>query len=67
MDEEDSLLHFIDLSRKDEELDQSKLVEELLIQTHEPLFEGSSTITLQFSIILMSLCTLFFNKPLLPR
>ena len=58
-DEEDSILHLNDPLGEDEEVDQSHLVEDLLLQATQPLFEGSTTSRLQFSIILMSLCTLF--------
>ena len=58
-DEEDAELDFQDLSSEDGEEDQSSVMDDLLRQLVEPLFHGSSTRRLKFSIILMSLCTLF--------
>ena len=57
--EGDKILDFDDLSSEDKEQDQSELLEELIHQAREPLFVGSRNTKLQFSIILMSLCTLY--------
>lgn len=57
--EEDEVLDFDDLSSEEDEPDRTEVVEELLRQAAEPSFTGSSTNRLQFSIILMSLCTLY--------
>jgi len=57
--EEDEVLDFDDLSSKEDEPNRTDLVEDLLRQAVEPLFYRSSTSRLQFSIILMSLCTLY--------
>ena len=58
-EEEDEVLDFEDLSFEDDEPDQTPLLEALLQESAEPLFPGSQNSRLQFSIILMSLCTLF--------
>ena len=58
-EEGDEVLDFDDLSSEEEEPDQSEFLEEILREAAEPLFPGSRSSTLQFSIILMSLCTLF--------
>jgi hypothetical protein len=57
--EEDFVLDFQDLSSEEEEPDKTPIMESLLRESAEPLFPGSQTNRLQFSIILMSLCTLF--------
>lgn len=57
--EEDSVLDFSDLSSEEDEPDRTDLLEELLRQAAEPLYPGSRNSSLQFSIILMSLCTLY--------
>ena len=58
--EEDNFVqHFEDLSSEDDDPDRTPLMEELLREAAEPLFPGSQTSRLQFSIILMSLCTLY--------
>lgn len=59
LEEDDTVLDFEEMLFDDEEVDDSVLLEDLLVQAKEPLFAGSSTSTLQFNIILMSLCTLF--------
>lgn len=58
-EEEDSVLDFSDLSAEEDEPNQSDLLEDLLREAAEPLYGGSSSSRLQFSIILMSLCTLY--------
>lgn len=58
-EEGDEDLDFDDLSSEEDEPDQSEVLEELLHEAAEPLFQGSRSSRLQFSIILMSLCTLF--------
>lgn len=57
--EEDAVVDFEDFSAKEDEPDRTPILEELLWQSAEPLFPGSQCNRLQFSIILMSLCTLF--------
>ena len=59
LEEGDATVDFECLSSDGEEPDDANIVEELLEQATEPLFQGSNTSRLQFSIILMSLCTLF--------
>jgi len=59
VDEQDASLHFDDLSSEEDEADQSNLMEEILREAGEPLFRDSTTSRLQFSIILMSLTTLY--------
>ena len=56
---EDKQLNFHDLSSDDEEPDETPVVEAILRELMESLFPGSKISRLQFSIILMSLCTLF--------
>ena len=58
-EEEDALLDFEDLSSEEDEPDRRPVLEDLLRQSAEPLYRGSSTSRLQFSVILMSLCTLY--------
>ena len=58
-DEEDCVLDFEDFSSDDEQPDMTPLMEEVLRESAEPLFQGSQSSRLQFSIILMSLCTLY--------
>lgn len=58
-DEDDAMLHFEDLSADEDEEDLTSVMDNLLRQAVEPLYPGSTTSRLQFSIILMSLCTLF--------
>lgn len=58
-EEDNSVQHFEDLSSEDDEPDRTPLMEELLREAAEPLFPSSQTSRLQFSIILMSLCTLY--------
>ena len=58
-EEEVIVLDFDDLSSKEEEPDATPILEEVLCQSALPLFPGSHTTRLQFSIILMSLYTLF--------
>ena len=58
-EEDDSVLDFEDLSSEEEEPDRTPVMEALLRESAEPLFPGSQTSRLQFSIILMSLCTLY--------
>ena len=58
-EDEDGCVDFDDLSSEEEEVDNTPILEELLRQSAEPLFHGSNTSRLQFSIILMSLCTLY--------
>ena len=58
-EDEDTFLDFEELSSTDEETDDTNVIDDLLQQSREPLYDGSQTSTLQFSIILMSLCTLF--------
>jgi len=53
------VLDFEELSSEDDEVDNTDLMEEILHEPAEPLFPGSSSNRLQFSIILISLCTLF--------
>jgi len=55
----DEVLDFEDLSSEDDEPDRTPVLEALLRESVEPLFPGSRNTRLQFSIILMSLCTLF--------
>ena len=62
-EEEDPQLDFEDLSSEEDEEDHSNVMDDLLRQSVEPLFQGSSTSWLQFNIILMSLCILIFCKP----
>ena len=57
--EDNPILQFDDLSAEDEEPDRTPVMEALLQEAAEPLFLGSRTNMLQFSIILMSLCTLY--------
>lgn len=57
--DKDVVLDFDDLSSEEEEADTTPILEEVLQQSAQPLFPGSKTSRLQFSIILMSLCTLF--------
>ena len=59
VEEEDAALDFEELSDDEDEGDNVDVMEDILGQLVEPLFQGSSTSRLQFSIILMSLCTLF--------
>jgi hypothetical protein len=59
-EEDNAVLDFEDLSDQEEEAENTPILESLLHQAAEPLFEGSKTSRLQFCIILMSLCTLFF-------
>ena len=59
-DEEDCVLDFEDFSSEDEQPDMTPLMEELLRESTEPLFQRSQSSRLQFNIILMSLCTLYF-------
>lgn len=56
---EDDILDFEDLSSEEEEPNQTLVLEALLQEAMEPLYPGSHTTRLQFSIILMFLCTLF--------
>ena len=56
---EDEQLDFHDLSSDDEEPDETPVVEAILRESMESLFPGSKINRLQFSIIFMSLCTLF--------
>lgn len=58
-EEGDEVLDFDELSSEEEQPDQSDILEELLREAKEPLFAGSRSSRLQFSIILMSLCTLY--------
>ena len=58
-DVEDEQLDFHDLSSDDEEPDETPVVETILQESMELMFPGSTIRCLQFSIILMSLCTLF--------
>jgi len=58
-EDEDAVLDFEDMSTEEDESEDNTVLEELLRQSMEPLFDGSNTSKLQFSIILMSLCTLF--------
>lgn len=55
----DAILDFDDLSSEDDESNQSDVLEEILREAREPLFHGSRSSRLQFSVILMSLCTLY--------
>jgi len=59
VEEEDASLHFDDLSSDEDEGDQTNVMEEILCEAAEPLFSGSRSSKLQFSIILMSLTTLY--------
>ena len=56
---DDEIIDFDNLSSEDEESDRTPLLEALLRKSIEPLFPGSRNSRLQFSVILMSLCTLF--------
>ena len=58
-EEGDEVLDFDDLSSEENEPDRSEILEELVREAVEPLFPGSRSSRLQFSIILMSLYTLF--------
>ena len=58
-DDPDYVLDFEDFSSEDEEADMTPLMEELLRESAEPLFQGSQSNRLQFCIILMSLCTMY--------
>jgi len=58
-DDEDAVLDFDHGSTVEDECDDTAILEEVFQQATEPLFGGSSTSRLQFSIILMFLCTLF--------
>ena len=57
--EEDDTLDFEDLSSEEDEPDNAELLEALLVESTQPLYPGSTTSTLQFSVIFMSLCTLY--------
>jgi hypothetical protein len=56
---DDEIIDFDDLSEEEDESDQTPLLEALLCESIQPLFPGSRNSRLQFSVILMSLCTLF--------
>jgi len=56
---EDVEFSFEDLFEEEGEANQSTIMEDLIWQSIEPLFSGSSTRRLQFSIILMLSSTLF--------
>lgn len=47
------------MSSEEDFTENLNFMEELIHEAAEPLFHGSSTSRLQFSIVLMSLCTLF--------
>ena len=57
--DDDEIIDFDNLSEEEDESDRSTLLEALLRESIEPLFPGSRNSRLQFSVILMSLCTLF--------
>ncbi len=48
------------MSLEEDESNQTDFMEELLHEVVEPLFQGSNTSRLQFSIVPMFLCILFF-------
>ena len=56
---EDETLDFDDMSSEEDEPDCTPIVEALLRESMQPLYPGSENSRLQFSIILMSLCTLY--------
>jgi hypothetical protein len=56
---EDETLDFEDMSAEEDEPDHTLVVEALLREAMQPLYPGSQNSKLQFSILLMSLCTLF--------
>lgn len=56
---EDDILDFEDMSEEEDERDLTSVVKALLREAMEPLYPGSQSSRLQFSIILMFLCRLF--------
>ena len=57
--ERDGVLDFFDFSSVEEDTHRTDILEDILREATEPLYEGSNSSRLHFSIILMSLCTLY--------